>query len=72
MSERQEQYNAALERLADQPITKEQVADFHRQQMSAFVERFNAFLEAEDFTIIAVPFIDKDGKISARIEVTPK
>lgn len=53
-------------------LTKEQIAEYQRQQMAAFVERFNKFLEAEDFTVIAVPYIDRDGKISARIEVTPK
>lgn len=53
-------------------LTKEQIAEYQRQQMAAFVERFNAFLEAEDFTIIAVPFIDRDGKIAARIEVASK
>lgn len=71
MSEKQEQYEAALNRLAD-PITKQQIAEYQRQQMAAFIERFNAFLEAEDFTVIAVPFIDRDSKIAARIEVISK
>lgn len=57
--------------MADQ-LTREQIAEYQRQQMAAFVERFNKFLEAEDFTVVAIPFIDRDGKIAARIEVISK
>lgn len=53
-------------------LTKEQIREFQEQQIQEFLKRFNAFLEGEDFTVIAIPFIDNDGRIRARIEVAGK
>lgn len=53
-------------------LTKEQIAEYQRQQAQKFLEKLNQFLEGEDFTIVALPFIDQEGRIRAEIKVVPK
>lgn len=53
-------------------LTKEQIAEYQKQQAEAFTRRLNEFLEKEDFTLVAVPVIDAEGRIRAEIKVVPK
>lgn len=55
-----------------EPITKEQIAEYQRQQAQKFLEKLNQFLNDEDFTIVAIPVIDNEGRIRAEIKVIPK
>lgn len=69
MSERQEQYNAALERLADQPITKEQIAEFERQQDEAFNRELNELCNRYNRTLTAKIFVSSDGRLVSDLVV---
>lgn len=53
-------------------LTKEQIAEYQRKQAEEFLKRLNDFLNSEDFTIVALPFVDSEGRIRAEIKVVPK
>lgn len=53
-------------------LTKEQIVEYQKRQAEAFLKRLNDFLNGEDFTIVAIPVIDTEGRIRAEIKVIPK
>lgn len=58
--------------MSEAQLTREQIAEYQRQQAQKFLEKLNQFLNDEDFTIIAIPIIDNEGRIRAEIKVVPK
>ena len=57
---------------ADTGLTKKAIAEYQQKQTAAFIQSLNQWLETQEFTLAAEPFIYGEGRIRARIIVVTK